>query len=176
MATDLARKWWLLVLRGAGILFAIMAVMWLGATLAVLVEQWLAPMCSLARGRVLKCCHTIISFKNLVFLFGRIPLLWPCRRPVVPRWPRAVASCGTPLPHRIGRLFNQLERADARLDDLPIIVKAEDVDGGEVGCLDVGMRADEIAFGDRTIDLKLVPACGFVELLLTHLFRSLPAS
>jgi uncharacterized membrane protein HdeD (DUF308 family) len=37
MATDLTRKWWLLALRGAGILFGNMAVMWIGATLAVLV-------------------------------------------------------------------------------------------------------------------------------------------
>jgi uncharacterized membrane protein HdeD (DUF308 family) len=48
MATYLARKWWLLVLRGAGILFTIMAVMWLGATLAVLVYVFGAYVWSMA--------------------------------------------------------------------------------------------------------------------------------
>jgi uncharacterized membrane protein HdeD (DUF308 family) len=48
MITDLARKWWLLALRGAGILFAIIAVIWLGAALAVLVYVFGAYVSSMA--------------------------------------------------------------------------------------------------------------------------------
>jgi hypothetical protein len=48
MATELARKWWLLALRSAGILFAIMAVMWLVATLAVLVYVFCVYVSSMA--------------------------------------------------------------------------------------------------------------------------------
>jgi uncharacterized membrane protein HdeD (DUF308 family) len=48
VATDLARKWWLLALRGAGILFGIMAVIWVGATLVVLVLVFGAYVSSIA--------------------------------------------------------------------------------------------------------------------------------
>src|SRR5262245_11802284 len=48
---------------------------------ALLDEQRLAAL-SIST-RALTCHHTIISFMSLVSLFGRIPLLWPSRRPVV---------------------------------------------------------------------------------------------
>jgi uncharacterized membrane protein HdeD (DUF308 family) len=48
MIADLSRNWWVLMLRGAGILFGIMAVIWVCATLALLVYVFGAFVSSMA--------------------------------------------------------------------------------------------------------------------------------
>jgi hypothetical protein len=63
-----------------------------------------------------------------------------------------------------GRLRHLLEHVPV-LDDLPVVVEAEDVDAGHVPGLVVEVDGDEIAFGDHPVDLDVERPDGGEELL-----------